>query len=310
MGTNEQNKLSEGIALITHYINKFESIKDFTLIREDRNLIKLTFFTGDEIDKFFFICCKTINEKKVFINTITLLENPGLRGNFNENGILYRNKISMSKSEVKNNLITIFEILNSNFTESYAEETTPQNTGTIIKKIIIEKGNLITGAGNLLITNHNETSNNEEKAAGSNEQTAKKGNKIAIIGIIITSFIGIFTFTFPLLVDHLLTSPDSKTTSNEDPMLNYFISLSVSDTISSDLELAKKIVVTASADTENMIITSESSTGIYGPFNMNMETARRYNFIAVFYEVGTYTVTITAYSKDGDTASESIVIEA
>lgn len=89
----------------------------------------------------------------------------------------------------------------------------------------------------------------------------------------------------------------------------YTISLAISDTISENFEPTKKIVATASADTANMTITAVSSTETFGPFNMTRESDRRYLYLAIFEQVDTYTVTITAESVDGQIATSETVIE-
>ncbi|TCL57649.1 hypothetical protein EDD76_108184 [Kineothrix alysoides] len=90
----------------------------------------------------------------------------------------------------------------------------------------------------------------------------------------------------------------------------YFVSVAVSDTISDNFEPAKKIVVTASDDTENITLTGESSTKVFGPFNMTMESSRRFSFIAVFEEPDEYIITIKAVSKEEEVATEKISIDA
>ncbi|MTI47268.1 MAG: hypothetical protein FH761_05470 [Firmicutes bacterium] len=89
----------------------------------------------------------------------------------------------------------------------------------------------------------------------------------------------------------------------------YFVSVAVSDTISNNFEPAKKIVVTASDDTKNVTLIGESSTKIFGPFNMTMESSRRFIFIAVFEKPDRYMITITAISKAEEVVTEKISID-
>ncbi len=180
----------------------------------------------------------------------------------------------------------------------------------------VSKGGIMTNRKKIVFFPNNHVK--DEKNNRKKDKIKKVIGKIGVGIGLASGVIGIIVFlTGKNLPDYFL--PDKKTESianspdssveQERNSLDYFVSVAVSDTLSSDFEPAKKIVVTASADTTNMTLTSESETESFGPFNMTMESSRCFIFLAFFNQPGKYTITITAYSEEDESTKEEISID-